>query len=232
MRAAFSALELVLAIILLGVLASFALPRHSSLHKATQLTLSYIRYTQHLALNDSLAFATLKQTRTLAKLHPSIDPNKLLESSRNLWQIQFHQSGIYTLNSFSVFFDTPRFSPTTDRDNQPQPGDIIARNGGNMRCLTGYSNVNAAIECRNNGEILVRLHERFNIDSIVLASETACQEMGTFRIGFNHLGKPFCQKLPRALQGSMHIILRQGANSKSICILPHSGYAYIAKQCP
>lgn len=231
MRAAFSALELILSVMLLGIVVSFALPKHTSLHKAAQLTLAYIRYTQHLALNDSLNFATLRQTRTLTKSHPSIDPNKLLDSSRNLWQIQFHQSGIYTLNSFSVFFDTPRFSPTTDRDNQPQPGDIIARNGANMRCLTGYSNVNAPIECRNNGEILVRLHERFAIDGIELMSENACQEMGTFRIGFNHLGKPFCQKIPRALQGIMQILLRKDKKHKSICILPHSGYAFIASQC-
>ncbi len=276
MRAAFSVLELVIAIVILGVFASFAMPSSKhALHQAALTTLAYIRYTQHLALNSSLEFATLKQTSTLTALHPSIDPHKLLDSSKNFWQIQFHQSGIYTLNSFSVFFDTPRFSPTTDRDNQPQPGDIIAINGKNRRCLSGYSNDNIATECRNNSEILVRLYttdrdnqpqpgdiiaingknrrclsgysndniatecrnnseilvrlyESFGVESIILESEFACQEINTFRIGFDRFGKPFCARNTRALQAPMQIALKKGAYTKYICILPHSGYAYIA----
>lgn len=229
MRAAFSVLELVIAIVILGVFASFAMPSSKhALHQAALTTLAYIRYTQHLALNSSLEFATLKQTSMLTALHPSIDPHKLLDSRNNFWQIQFHQSGIYTLNSFSVFFDTPRFSPTTDRDNQPQPGDIIAINGKNRRCLSGYSNDNIATECRNNSEILVRLYESFGVESIILESEFACQEINTFRIGFDRFGKPFCARNTRALQAPMQIALKKGAYTKYICILPHSGYAYIA----
>lgn len=232
MRAAFSALELVIAIAILGVFASFAMPSSAhTLHQAAQITLAYIRYTQHLALNDSLVFLTPKQTISLTSLHPSIDPHKLLDSSKNFWQIQFHQSGIYTLNSFSVFFDTPRFSPTTDRDNQPQPGDLIAINGKNKRCLSGYSNVNISIECRNNSEILVRLYESFGVESISLSTEPACQELWTFRVGFDRFGKPFCAKNARALQAPMQITLKKGVHTKHICILPHSGYAYIAPRC-
>ena len=229
MRAAFSALELLIAIIILGLVAGFGFPASThSLQHAAFVVLSYIRYTQHLALNDSVDFATLHQTKTLTTIHPSIDPQKLLESNKNFWQIQFHQTGIYTLNSFSIFFDTPRFSPTTDRDNQPMPGDIIATNGKNKRCLSGYSNVNIAIECRNNSEILVRLHEAFGIESIKLKNAINCQEMGTFRIGFDSFGRPFCSKNKQSLTQPMEIILQKANQTKSICVLPESGYAFIS----
>ena len=64
MRAAFSALELILSVMLLGIAVSFALPKHTSLHKAARLTLAYIRYTQHLALND-------RHTRSPSATHQS-----------------------------------------------------------------------------------------------------------------------------------------------------------------
>ncbi|OBV29154.1 hypothetical protein BKN38_00945 [Helicobacter sp. CLO-3] len=232
MRAAFSALELIIAIALLGILAGFGLSKSSpSLHHAALSTLSHIKYAQHLALNDSLVFDTLRQTRYLTAMHPSIDPQKLLESHKNFWQIQFHQTGIYTLNSYSIFFDTPRFSPTTDRDNQPQPGDIIARNGANMRCLSGYSNVNISIECRNNAEVSVRLHERFGVESIRIEGEPLCQEMGTFRIAFDALGAPYCTKSKSAhkLIAPLKIILQKGAHQKAICVMPQSGYSFLSK---
>ena len=155
MRGAFTLLELVFGIAILGLFMFFALPSksylsvsHITLNNAATHALSYIRYTQHLALNDSLEFASTEETNTLVKMHPSISPDKLLEKHKNFWQIQFHQSGIYTPSSFSVYFDTPRFSLTTDRDNQPSVGDIIATSGKNKRCLSGYSNVNISIECQ------------------------------------------------------------------------------------
>lgn len=229
MRAAFSVLELLLAIVILGLVVGFGFrPSSPSLQQAALIVLSYVRYTQHLALNDSLDFATLHQTKTLTTTHPSIDPQKLLASDQNFWQIQFHQTGIYTFNGFSIFFDTPRFSPTTDRDNQPMPGDIIATSGRNKRCLSGYSNVNISIECRNNSEILVRLHEAFGVESIKLGGAMNCQEMGTFRIGFDRFGRPFCAKNKQRLVQPMEIILQKGHQTKSICVLPESGYAFIA----
>ncbi len=234
MRVAFSALELVLAIVLGGILFGFSIPKiNVSLHNASVSLLSHIRYTQHLALNDSLEFANLAQTSFLTKIHPSIDAQKLLESEKNFWQIQFHQSGIYTLNSYSIFFDTPRFSPTTDRDNQPQPGDIIAINGANRRCLSGYSNVNISIECRNNSQISVRLFEYFGIESIVLEGEKTCQEMGTFRIYFDKFGTPRCARDAHKITQPMRIILTKNKSHTSICVLPKTGYAFIAKdnQC-
>lgn len=230
MRNCFSVLELVFGIAILGAFVLFGLPPKSSqaLHSAAIHTLSHIRYAQHLALNDSLDFATTAQTQTLTKMHPSISPNKLLESHKNFWQIQFHQSGIYTPQSFSIYFDTPRFSPTTDRDNQPSVGDIIATSGKNKRCLSGYSNINISIECRNNAEIAVRLGEYFGVEFISLDSNPHCQEMGTFRVKFDKFGKPYCGKEALALHTPLKITLHKKGFSKSICIHPNTGYASLS----
>ncbi|MGX3045320.1 pilus assembly FimT family protein [Helicobacter sp. T3_23-1056] len=234
MRASFSLLEIVFGVVILGLFVFFAMPNksintHISLQNATLHTLSHIRYTQHLALNDSLDFANTSQASTLSKMHPSISPDKLTESNKNFWQIQFHQSGIYTPQSFSIFFDTPRFSPTTDRDEQPSVGDIIAVSGKNKRCLSGYSNINISIECRNNAEISVRLGEFFGIDFISLDSNFFCQEMGTFRIKFDRFGKPYCGKNALSLNAPLKITLHKKEAKKSICILPNTGYAFISQ---
>ena len=233
MCAAFSILEFVFVIVLAGIVFGFGIPKlNISLHMAASSLLAHIRYTQHLALNDSLRFYTLGQTNFLTSMHPSINAQKLLDD-KNFWQIQFHQSGIYTFNSYSIFFDTPRTSATTDRDNQPMPGDIIAINGQNKKCLSGYSNVNVAIECRNNMEINVRLHEYYGIESISLVSPDACQEMGTFRILFNAFGEPFCSKLATPLTKPLRIILTKNNQSKTICVLHKTGFSFISKddQC-
>ena len=93
MRDCFSVLELVFGVVILGLFVFFAMPNksintHISLQNATLHTLSHIRYTQHLALNDSLDFANIAQTSTLSKMHPSISPDKLTEPHKNFWQIQ------------------------------------------------------------------------------------------------------------------------------------------------
>ena len=54
MCAAFSVLELVFVIVLAGIVFGFGIPKlNISLHMAASSLLAHIRYTQHLALNDS-----------------------------------------------------------------------------------------------------------------------------------------------------------------------------------
>lgn len=233
MRAAFSLLEFILAVVLLGILFGVALPKvNFSLHSATRSLLAHIRYTQHLALNDSLRFSTLTQTDFLTTMHPSINAQKLLNDD-NFWQIQFHQSGIYTLNSYSIYFDTPRTATTTDRDNQPMSGDIIAIAGQNKKCLSGYSNDNLAIECRNNSEISVRLNEYYGVESITFEGDGFCKETNTFRILFDRFGAPLCSKSALALTQPLKIILTKNNQSQVICVLAQTGFSYISKtkQC-
>lgn len=229
MRAAFSYLELIFVIFIFAITAYVASPKFNlSLNVAANQLLSHIRYAQHLALNDSLIFNTKNQANLLSRIHPSIDPDKLL-NRKQFWQIQFHQTGIYTKNSYSIFFDTPRFSPTTDNDNQPMPGDLIAVSGANKKCLSGYSTDNTPFECRNNTEVSVRLFEAFNINKLDFSGDSYCKEMGTFRILFDEFGKPYCSKNKQALTKIMKITLYKNKDSKSICITPESGYAYFCK---
>ena len=85
-KSAFTMLELVMVIIVIGIISSLALPRISRdiSQEASDIVLSAIRYTQHLALMDD-------------KTNPT-DGNW----QQKLWQIQFSNSGgkwFYTISS-------------------------------------------------------------------------------------------------------------------------------------
>ena len=75
-KEAFTMLELVFVIVVLGILAALALPRidRDLRQEAGDNILSAIRYTQHLALNDD-------------KINPSIN-----DWQKSLWQVRFTQS--------------------------------------------------------------------------------------------------------------------------------------------
>ncbi len=86
---AFTMLELVFVIVVLGIIASLALPRmdRDIRQEAADNILSAIRYTQHLALNDD-------------KTNPS-DPNWQEE----LWQIRFTSGADNLTNYYTVSSD-------------------------------------------------------------------------------------------------------------------------------
>ncbi len=79
-RAAFTMLELVFVIVVLGILASLAMPRleRDYRQEAGDNLLSAIRYTQHLALMDNKA---------------DINVNPAVDWQKALWQIRFGTTG-------------------------------------------------------------------------------------------------------------------------------------------
>lgn len=79
-RSAFTMIELVMVIVVLGILASLALPRmdRDVRQEAGDNILSAIRYTQHLALMDNKA---------------NVNEDPVEDWQRSLWQIRFASSG-------------------------------------------------------------------------------------------------------------------------------------------
>ncbi|PAF42959.1 prepilin-type N-terminal cleavage/methylation domain-containing protein [Helicobacter sp. 11S03491-1] len=233
MRKAFSLFEMVIAVSVIGILVLFAIPKtDAALAIATNSLLEHILYVRHLALNDSLAYTHTNQTQWLIKRFPSIQPYKLVDQNP-MWQIQFHLNGKYTLFSYSLYVDTPRFAPTTDYDGRPMSGDIIAISGGDRKCLSGYNNTNISDECKNNSSVFVRLHEAYGLENLSVIGDDFCRERRTARIYFDRFGIPYCGKEKRKLEHPFKIILQKKKETFIICILPVTGYSFVSqnKEC-
>lgn len=226
---AFSLIEMVVAIVILGVLALVAFPQRShSLTRATQALLEHILYTRHLALNDTQLYTHINQTKFLTQKFKSIDPQGLLDESP-MWQIQFHLNGKYTMFSYSIYVDTPRFAPTTNYDGRPMSADIIAFEGSDRKCLSGYNNTNISDECKNNSSVFVRLSEAYGIDELSIEADSFCKVALGMRVYFDRFGSPYCTRSKIKLTQPFKITLRQKQEMRTICILPVTGHSFISK---
>lgn len=230
MREALSLFELIVVCFILSLIVILSWNRQDySLYHATQNLLYHIKYTQKLALQDSRYFLNPSSTALTKSLSPSIDERLLLSSPlKNMWQIQFHTTGTYTQNSYSIYNDTPRISPTTNYDGRPMSGDFIAIESNNNQCLSGYNNTNVSDYCKNNTHPNVRLKEKYGIEEIILEGEFHCVERGGGRVFFDEFGRPYCGKTPALLKRPLKITLKKDSQTLTITILPISGYSFIS----
>ncbi len=116
-RPAFTMLELVFVIVVLGILSSLAIPRleRDLRQEAKDNLLSAIRYTQHLALIDD-------------KTNPA-DPNW----QKKLWKISFSTSGNNLANFYTVSSDTDQDGSVDKNETaiDPANGKYMYNFGGN-----------------------------------------------------------------------------------------------------
>lgn len=209
---AFSMIELVFVIIVLGILAALALPRinRDTRQEAADTILSYIRYTQHLALLD--------------------DRQKFNDSQ---WQREFWQLKIERCANSSGYF----VSIGSDRDH----GGDLDRNETALDPLEGkpmfWKNT---LDCSNgngndrNVSSRIFLTKRFGITSF--SSSGSCADWKY--IGFDHLGRPH-SGFGASTQPNYASYLRTkctfnftlgNGQSFQIDIFPETGYATIVGQ--
>jgi len=157
---AFTMIELVFVIVVLGILAALALPRmeRDLRQEAKDNLLSAIRYTQHLALNDN-------------KTNPSDT-----DWQKELWQIRFSTSNVTN----KAFFYT--ISSDTDHDGSVDKNEtaIDPANGKYMYNLGG----NTDIDTDESSNIFIG--KTYGINSMNFSG--GCT--GVQHIGFDHKGRP------------------------------------------
>ena len=226
MKKAFTMIELIFVIVVIGILAAVIIPntRTNPLQEAAIQLVSHIRYTQHLAVIDDKFNASRVDTAG----------NVIWYKDR--WQIVF-SSSIYSDNgeAYTIFSDT--------QGNAVSRGDAqkseVARNPQNSnQIMTGGYSSTAALDYRNpsfEGMQKLNIGKSYGVSSVTFSS--ACNSGK--RISFDYLGRPFegdqssmtgaySAGTQRLIVEDCHIVLSDGVDSVSIIIKPETGYASIS----
>lgn len=134
-RFAFTMLELVFVIIVIGILAVLAMPNFNTnpLQLAAEQVASHIRYTQHLAMVDD-------------KFDPA-DPNWFREN----WQIEFKKFNSPSERYYEIYGDTDHLGNSDESETARDPlTNKLLDYDGNITHLTnrfGVSNVTFSNNC-------------------------------------------------------------------------------------
>lgn len=219
MKKAFTMIELVFVIAVVGILAATILPKtkKNSVKEAAIQLISHIKYTQHLAIVDDK--------------FDSMEPNWY----KTRWQISFGSSAAADNKpAYTIYADTS--GANTGDANEAE----IARNPLNSdQVMTGgYSGANALDV--NHADFIgmetLNLGITYKVTSVTMSS--SCKVNGSSRISFDHLGRPIKGKLGAAsgggnqeayeldnlIQSNCDITLTDGAITSIIRVAPETGY--------
>jgi len=223
MKKAFTLLELVFVILIVGILASVMIPSYqsSSLRQAAIQLQSDIRYTQHLAMMDD---------------RYNSDNTKWFKER---WVLYFtHSNESDSKYAYTIFSDTDGTS-TGDADENE-----IAKNPNNKAQLMTGGCGSGSRDIRSNnfkGMEKLNLGKSYDITNVTFSS--SCTFHTSKRLYFDHLGRPIKGKLGKSsgdkgnktsyesdnLIKSECILTLQNSNGDtiSLSIMPETGYVKI-----
>ncbi|QOP46070.1 pilus assembly FimT family protein [Sulfurimonas paralvinellae] len=217
MKKAFTLLELVFVIVVIGILAALILPRTKTnpVQEAAVQVLSHIRYTQHLALVDD-------------KYNDS-DANWYM----GRWQIVFGNNNNFANNkpAYTIFADSGAYSGDPKESEvavDPQNPNLIMTGGYNNTVALDYNNAGF------KGMKELNLGEKYGITNISFSG--GCN-IG-MRISFDYLGRPFTgdqstmtgpysAATQRLITSDCNISLTDGTETATVQISPETGYAKV-----
>ncbi len=216
MKKAFSMLELVFVIVIIGILSAVVIPRTGSnrLHEAAVQVVSHIRYTQHLAMVDDKFDASDS------------------EWYKNRWQIMFaNTAGSGNTWSYMIFSDSLGTSTGTPDVNEHAINPLDS-----SKFLTGgYSTGNIAFD-DSRATTELNLGRKYGVANII-SSSSCTLGAGNLRIAFDYLGRPlrgafhsYSSAYPaadRLITSTCTITLINSEGNVSIAIEPETGYTHI-----
>jgi len=203
-RFAFTMLELVFAIIVIGILAVLAMPNFNTnpLQLAAEQVATHIRYTQHLAMVDD-------------KYNPN-DPTWY----EMFWRIRFYESGTPDTYYYAVFHDTDKEN-NIDTTTHTEPAiDPLTKK---------YLYVtNSSTDTRSNSKM--NLSETYGITNIVSTCDTGWIEFffdHTGRPYVNSVSTGGTPPYSGLLQNDCNITLSHSDGNATITIHPETGYVSV-----
>ncbi|MFK5937653.1 MAG: type II secretion system protein [Sulfurimonas sp.] len=216
MKKAFTMIELVFVIVVIGILAAVIIPstKTNPLQEAAIQVLSHIRYTQHLAMVDDKYDAN--------------DPFWY----RGRWQLIFYNgNNSNNVPAYTVYSDNSGYT------GDPSSGEIAMNPQNKSKLMTGGysgSNVLDIMHASFNGTKSMNLGMKYGITSYQLSG--GCNGA---RISFDHLGRPITGDLSsmtgpyfagtqRLVTTDCNITLADSADNIIITIRPETGYSSIS----
>jgi type II secretory pathway pseudopilin PulG len=227
---AFTVLELVFVIVVIGIISATAFPRisNNNLRVAADQVVSHIRYTQHLAMQDDKFDAN--------------DP----EWFKGRWTIRFYENlsftntacpvkNFNTIWAYTIFSDKPGYTGNpnlTEMARNPQnPNQFLSGGFNNTLCVDNKDNA-----INNQSMASLRLNTQYGVKNVVFGG--GCRSNVRY-INFDYLGRPSNSfpnvhpyELPSAgwhklLTQQCRITLSNEVDSITIAIEPETGYAHI-----
>ncbi|EDZ63243.1 protein containing Prepilin-type cleavage/methylation, N-terminal domain [Sulfurimonas gotlandica GD1] len=222
MKKAFTMIELVFVLVVIGILAAVMIPgmKSTKLREAAIQVVSHIRYTQHLAMIDD------KFDSTDADWYKS------------RWHILFGSSAD-TENkiAYSIFSDKDSLAGTAPDGKPNLTNNEIAFNPENTdKYLSGgYSGILTSSDSRATKNMNLGLSYGLNdLNGVVFNG--GCASATIKRLTFDHLGRPIQGTLNgftksyetnKLIQTRCEIVLSSPEGSVTIAIEPETGYAHI-----
>lgn len=223
MKKAFTMLELIFVIVIVGILSFIAASsfQRDTLREAADQVVSHIRYTQHLAMMDD----KFKSNGANAQ-----------NWFRENWQIRFHRTVDTELVwSYSIFSDKPNYGGEPD---EPE----LAKNplNPNTYLTGGFSGGVIGLNSPKISKEMI-LGQKYGIQTITF-SPSCTNNQGinqSRRISFDYMGRPFQGDLSnlaswtmpyqadKLIQTTCSIVLSNGTENITIAIEPETGYTHI-----
>lgn len=217
LHSAFTMLELVFVIVIIGILAAVIIPstKTNPLQEAAIQLVSHIRYTQHLAMVDD-----------------KFDSNNLTWF-KGRWQIKFSNTdGSDNRWAYAIFSDTGAYN------GWPNVGETAVNPLNSSKRLTGgYSTGSIAY---NDADATNKLNigHAFSITDIDMTGGCLIADDGKKRISFDNLGRPIAGPLHYSgmtspykdivlIQSRCNVILKNSEGNITIAIEPITGYTHI-----
>jgi len=218
MKKAFTMLELIFVIVVIGILAATIIPntKRNPLQEAAVQVASHIKYTQHLAMTDDKYNAIDNQWY------------------KDRWQILFGKNDNSNQEvGYTIFSD--RSGGSTGEPNESE----IALNPEDLnQLMTGGTTGANKLDIRHDnfrGMKKLNLGITYDVSSYNLSC-------GNARISFDHLGRPFsgdhssminpynAGKTQRLLETPCIITLRNGSEYARISVEPETGFTCILNE--
>ena len=231
MKKAFTMIELIAVIVIVGIMTAVLLPRFSDdkLQEAADQIISHVRYTQHLAMIEDkyIPSPALSKQPTATKKEKNAK-----YWFKSYWEIMFHTTGAFS-PTYSIFSDSPTATGNASYDGNPRHADEIARDPSNKLKMCGLASTTSSIP-KNEIDTTLRLGDKFGITSITINNNC-----NSHRFLFDSIGRPYCNTPAAAetnkyffdpndkLTSTASIHLCIDSKCKDIYIEPETGYVHM-----
>ena len=225
MKKAFTMLELVFVIVVIGILAAAIIPstRTNPLQEAAVQVLSHIRYTQHLAMMDDKYDAN------------NFDSTGAVKWYKERWQILFSSNGSSGgTMAYTIFSDT-----AGDSSGNPEEAEIAINPSNQGQRMTGGQTSTVSLNIDNAGFVgmnRLNIGRRYGVTNLTFSA--SCNTgTGSTRMAFDHMGRPIQSNLSSntqaydnndLIQADCNIILTHSTGDTiTIRVQEETGYSCI-----